>query len=242
MAAADGRELGVVQSRVGRTGPPGASSMAPPARAPVPARTLVLAPTWLEWRAVRGALSAAGPHGVELVRCGVRLSRFREAPRPLAALVTCGLVGGLDPSLEAGRVVVASSVAVEEGEPVDCDPELVHALVAGARRCGAEPVVGPVLTASRMLVGPARAAWAARGFVAVEMETALLAPLGAPLATLRVVLDSARSELSDGWERPILPLLDPRRWKEAAWLAGRAPRYAAMAARCLAAALSGRGG
>ncbi|HBV94746.1 MAG: hypothetical protein ABSC16_05505 [Candidatus Dormibacteria bacterium] len=197
---------------------------------------LVLAPMGLEWRAVRRALAAAG-NPAPVVRCGISLSRWEPPPPPRPALITCGLAGGLWSDLRPGTVVVAESVAFEDGDPVACDPRWVAALVAGARACGQEPVVGPMLTARRLVVGEARRAWAEKGFVAAEMETALLASTGAPLASLRVIVDAPAAEVSERWTSPGRSALDPRRWREAAWLAARAPGYARLAARCVAGAL-----
>jgi len=205
----------------------------------MPEELLVLAPTWVEWRAVARALSRVrvGP-AVSVVRCGVALRRFTTPPRPIPVLITCGVAGGLDPELEPGAVVVAASVAFEDGEAVACDPVWTEALASGARSLGLEPLVGPVLTSRRMLVGQARRPWADRGFVAAEMETGLLAPSGARLASLRVILDAPARELASSWSSPLRAGLDPRRWREAVWLAGRAPAFAAQAGRCLAAALA----
>ena len=72
------------------------------------------------------------------------------------------------------------------------------------------------------MVGDARGAWAGRGFVAAEMETALLIPTGAPLASLRVIIDPPAAEVSGHWVSPGAAALDPRRWREAMWLAARA--------------------
>ncbi len=200
---------------------------------------LVLAPMGLEWRAVRRALAAAG-NPAPAVRCGISLSRWEPPSPPLPALITCGLAGGLRPDLRPGTVVVAESVAFEDGDPVACDPGWVAALVAGARACGEEPVVGPMLTARRLVVGDARRSWVEKGFVAAEMETALLASTGAPLASLRVIIDAPAAEVSEHWVSPRRAALDPRRWREAAWLATQAPGYARLAARCLAAGLAQR--
>jgi hypothetical protein len=70
------------------------------------------------------------------------------------------------------------------------------------------------------------------------METALLIPTGAALASLRVVIDAPVAELSEHWVAPGRAAINPRRWREAMWLAARAPRYSRLAARCLAAALA----
>jgi hypothetical protein len=199
---------------------------------------MVLAPTWVEWRPLRRSLAAAEARGeVEVVRCGVALRRRLAPPQHERTLITCGLAGGLASDLDPGAVVVADSVAVEDGEPVACDPRWVELLVAGARACGREPVVGPLLTARALILGAARRRWAERGFVAADMETALLVPSGSPVASLRVVLDTGAAELSERWLNPMLSSLDPRRWREALGLARRAPAYSRLAARCVAAAL-----
>ena len=177
----------------------------------------MLAAMGMEWRAIRRALSATG-NPAQVVRCGIGLQRWSPPKPPQPAFITCGLAGGLRSDLPPGTVVVAGSVAMEDGEPVACDPDWVAALVAG--------------------VGDARGAWAGKGFVAAEMETALLVPTGAPLASLRVILDAPAAEVSEHWVRPGRAAVDPRRWREAMWLAARAPRYTRLAARCLAAGLS----
>jgi len=196
---------------------------------------VVLAATALEWRAARHALAGTG---IRLVRGGVGLRRWEAPSPPLPALITCGLAGGLRPDLAPGTVVIADSVAFEDGERVTCDPAWRARLVAGSRACGQEPVVGPMLTARRLIVGDARRTWADKGFLAAEMETALLASTGAPLGSLRVVLDAPGREVSAGWSRPALTAADPRRWSETLWLAMRAPGLAGLAARCMAAGLT----
>jgi hypothetical protein len=199
---------------------------------------LVLAPMWVEWRPLQRALAAARRRGeVEVVRTGIGLRRGVPAADRERPVITCGLAGGLCPDLVPGTVFVADSVAMENGERVACAPRWVEALAAGARACGHEPVIGPLLTARSLIVGEARRRWAERGFVAVDMETALLVPSGAPVASLRVVLDTGAAEVSERWVSPARSALDPRRWTEAAWLFRRAPAYSALAARCLAAAL-----
>ncbi len=204
-------------------------------------RPLVLAPMWVEWRPLQRALAPAERRGeVEVVRCGIALRRSVPAADRERPVITCGLAGGLRPDLEPGTVFVADSVALEDGERVACDPGWVELLIAGARSSGHEPLVGPLLTARSLIVGEERRPWAERGFLAVDMETALLVPSGAPVASLRVILDTGSAEVSERWVTPARSALDPRRWAEAMWLFRRAPAYSALAARCLAAAL-GRG-
>ncbi|HXZ99799.1 MAG TPA: hypothetical protein VEK76_05565 [Candidatus Binatia bacterium] len=202
---------------------------------------MLLAPTRLEWLALRRCLAANGPApGIEVIRCGVGMRRYQPPSGTRSALITCGLAGGLRPELIPGTVVVASSVAMEDGEPVGCDPAWVGTLTAGVRSLGIEPVVGPMVTVRRLAVGPERVVWAARGFAAADMETALIAPTGAPLGSLRVILDAPSREVSAGWSSPRRAGVDPRRWSEMAWLARRAPAYALLAGRCLAAGLAVR--
>lgn len=197
----------------------------------------VLAATWLEWRAVRRALAGHPGRGVQLVRCGVALRGWTPPPGARAALITCGVAGGLAAELPPGTVVVAESVAMEGGQPVACDPRWVSALVAGARDMGLEPAVGPLLTARRPVVGALRQVWAHRGFLAAEMETARLASTGAPLASIRVILDAPSREMSPEWIVSRWAILDPHHARELLWLARRAPGCARRAARCLSAAL-----
>ena len=157
----------------------------------------MLAAMGMEWRAIRRALSATG-NPAQVVRCGIGLQRWSPPKPPQPAFITCGLAGGLRSDLPPGTVVVAGSVAMEDGEPVACDPDWVAALVAGARACGHEPVVGPVLTARRLVLGDARDAWAGKGFVAAEMETALLVPTGQAGARRRRPTALARGDVAGG--------------------------------------------
>ena len=91
----------------------------------------MLAAMGMEWRAIRRALSATG-NPAQVVRCGIGLQRWSPPKPPQPAFITCGLAGGLRSDLPPGTVVVAGSVAMEDGEPVACDPDWVAALVAGA--------------------------------------------------------------------------------------------------------------
>ncbi len=70
------------------------------------------------------------------------------------------------------------------------------------------------------------------------METALLLGMVARVAAVRVVLDTPRQEISPAWRRPWRAALDPRNWRDAAWLARAAPRCSLRAARVVAAALA----
>jgi hypothetical protein len=88
-----------------------------------------------------------------------------------------------------------------------------------------------------VIVGPARKEWADRGFVAVDMETGLLAGRNLRVATIRVVLDSPEQGISRDWLSPASAVLRPKLWGELFWLCRVAPPYALRAARVLKAGL-----
>jgi hypothetical protein len=188
---------------------------------------IVVTATRLEARAVRRALP-----GAPAVRAGVGLTRLQGALE--GPVVTCGLAGSLCSSLPVGTVVVPRCVLRPDGGALWCDPALVGALVAGARRLGQEPVLGPMVTSTRLITGAQRAAWAERGCVAADMETGLLD--AERVASVRVVLDTPERELSGAWERPLAALLQPAAWAELPWLLREAPRCARLAAQVLASA------
>jgi Phosphorylase superfamily len=187
----------------------------------------ILAPTLLEYWAARRTLL-----GANVRWAGVRLARWKRA-RDGSSVVVCGLAGALAPGLHPGTVLVPESVGLPDGRTMRCDPELVQALVAAARTLGFEPDTGPLLTARSMVVGPARQEWTNRGFVAVDMETGLLAGRNLRMATIRVVLDSPNHGISRRWLKPAGALLRPRLWSELFWLWRVAPPYALRAATVL---------
>ena len=189
----------------------------------------MIAATRLEAWAVRRAV-----RGARIIEAGVGLSRLRRQDVG-HLVVTCGLAGGVRPGLPTGSVVVPARVLRPSGEWLACDASLAESLVAAARRLGLEPDRGLLGTAPALVRGAARASWAQRGCVAVDMETGLLT---APrIATVRVVLDTPERELSKEWQRPVLVLARPAVWREALWLCREAPRCARRAAAVLAEAL-----
>jgi len=194
----------------------------------VAAATVIVA-VGVEARAVRRALPRA-----RIVVAGVGLSRLR-GPVPGPVALSCGLAGALRPDLQTGTVVVPDRVLRPDGGWLRCDPDLVDALAAAARRLALPLERGPLATCPTIVRGPARDQWARQGCVAADMETGLLA---APrVAAVRVVLDTPARELSEVWLRPLLALARPSAWPEALWLAREAPRCARRAAAVLAAAL-----
>jgi 4-hydroxy-3-methylbut-2-enyl diphosphate reductase len=155
---------------------------------------LVLAPLALEAKAVR---SGAPWARVERVGMGPkRASRSAELLDQGAgsAVLIAGFCGALDPTLEPGDVVLASEVRGPTGTTACSDP----AILAGVlRRGGLRVHVGPIASSQRLVLRDRRRALHRTGALAVDMESAWLAPAaqGQPLVTLRVVLDTVRHEL-----------------------------------------------
>jgi Phosphorylase superfamily len=191
----------------------------------------ILAPTLLEYWAARRALP-----GVDVRWAGMRLARWKGVGGG-SIVVVCGLAGALVSGLRPGTVLVPKWVGLPDGRTMRCDAALVQALETAARTLGFQPDTGPLLTAPSLVVGPARQKWAGHGFVAVDMETGLLAERNLRVATIRVVLDSPEHRLSRDWLKPARAMLRPRRWGELFWLGRIAPPYALRAARVLNGAL-----
>jgi hypothetical protein len=119
-----------------------------------------------------------------------------------------------------------------------CDEALRRALVDGARALGFNPETGPLLTAQALVIGSDRERWVRRGYVAADMETALLSRRGGRFATVRVVLDTPAHSISNLWLTPRRAITDPSLWLELLWLARAAPQYALRAALVLRAGLT----
>jgi len=115
----------------------------------------------------------------ELVRLGVR--RFLRV----------GTCGGLQPDLRLGDLVLALTAVPEDGTAVKyaggephcptADWELLHGAVHAAKELGEALRVGPIVS-SDVFYDPDSgriARWAARGLLAVEMESAVLFTIGA---------------------------------------------------------------
>lgn len=197
----------------------------------------VLAPTALEYWAVRAMFPAANA-----VRGGVGLSHRPETRAEIA--ITCGLAGGLEPTLAPGTVVIPDRVETTDGRSFACDPTIVQALTAGARLLAFEPDSRPMLTSPTFVTGSERDYWSRRGFAAADMETGLLAERDLRVATVRVVLDSPSRDLTDTWMRPGRALLRGAgpaawfsTWGELFWLCRAAPWYSLRAARILRAGM-----
>jgi len=130
---------------------------------------------------------AFGPVGI-----GVHAAA-EMAARGAAALISCGLAGGLDPALSPGAIIIPRVVLGAEGERFAADPRLI----AGLGGATAEAL----LDVPRVI---ARAAEKARLFAttnaaALDMESGAVARAararGIPFAVLRAVCDPATRDL-----------------------------------------------
>jgi len=165
------------------------------------ARLLVIAPLRLERAAVRRALPEA-----LVLRSGVGAARARSAAVvaariPADAVAVAGFCGAVAGGLRAGDVVIASELRGPAGVIACVTGPVVEALAA----LGIAGVhVGPVASVDHLVRGAERAVLAGEGVLAVDMESAWLAPAAGerPFAVLRVVLDTPAREV----HRPLATL------------------------------------
>ncbi len=188
----------------------------------------MIAATALEADAVRRVCP-----DVSVIETGVALARANPAGLG-ECVVSCGLAGGLRADLPTGTLLIPREVRRPNGETLQCNAELVDALLESARRLQVEPVTDPLLTAEGIVNGAERAPWAARGYAGVDMETGRI--VSPRVAAVRVILDTPRRELSSDWLNPSRALRNPRNWPQALWLARAAPSAARLAARVVAGA------
>lgn len=181
----------------------------------------------LEYKALRREMP-----GARIVQGGIALQRVRDGFGDV--VVVCGVAGGLRADLPTGTLLVPREVRRPDGSLFRCDTELVERITERARLLGIEPIFDPLLTAESIVCGSARSDWAARGYAGVDMETGLI--VAPRVAAVRVVLDTPTHELSQDWATPLMAMLKPWNWPQAAWLAREAPRSAALAARVAAGA------
>jgi 4-hydroxy-3-methylbut-2-enyl diphosphate reductase len=156
---------------------------------------LIAAPLSLERLAVRAARRP-----VDVVRTGMGPRRSEQSvPRltaaPARALAVVGFCGALDGTLSPGELVVASELRDPEGGAIACPG--AEALVDQLVRAGLRARAGVIASARRLVVGDARGRLAAAGAIAVDMESAWLAPaaVGRPFAVVRVVVDTPEREV-----------------------------------------------
>jgi 4-hydroxy-3-methylbut-2-enyl diphosphate reductase len=159
-------------------------------------RLTVCAPLRLEARAIRRGLAGGG----EVVRTGFGARRSALQAAKLRArdgglIAIAGTCGALSPGLRPGDLIVATEVSGPGGS-LSCPSA---ALLAGdLRRAGLRVHEGHIATVTSLFDAGQRAQAAARGAIAVDMESSYLlaAAGGRPAVVLRAVSDSA--------DRPLL--------------------------------------
>ena len=155
---------------------------------------VVLSAMAIEARAVR-----RGAPDVTVIRTGVGPRRARHAVRSpslshVEAVAVAGFGGGLTAEVQPGDVVVANRVDSALGSvTVSAAPVLAAAL----RQAGLRVHVGPIASVDHLVRSGERAALAATGALAVDMESAwLLGGLPASAhAVVRVIVDTPEHEL-----------------------------------------------
>jgi 4-hydroxy-3-methylbut-2-enyl diphosphate reductase len=149
---------------------------------------IVVAPLWAEWAALRAG-------GVPARHTGMGPARSARAARALAGypVLVAGVAGGLAAQVRPGDVVVADEVRGHPDGPLDIPSAPL--LAAALRDVGLTVHIGPIVSGSRVTYGAARDRLAETGALAVDTETAWLAPGGAPFAAVRSIVDTADSPL-----------------------------------------------
>ena len=203
----------------------------PEADGPRAENLYILAPTWLEWCALRAVIRRQHAKW-----CGLRLERWHAAPSG-SIVILCGLAGALRPGLSPGSIFIPDAVTTPDGPVKPCDPNLVEVLRRSCCRLGYTSHSGNLLTSPHIVTGSARERWSAQGYDAADMETGLLPSNELRVATVRVILDTPDYPLAEEWEQPLALLRRPRIAGELWWLAVNAPRFAARAARVVNAAM-----
>ncbi|MFI5315006.1 MAG: 1-hydroxy-2-methyl-2-butenyl 4-diphosphate reductase [Myxococcota bacterium] len=150
----------------------------------------VLAPLWIEARALRPAL-----RGVEVAHFGMGARCARSAaeiitqrrPAP-GAVAVAGVCGSLHARFAPGDVVVATELrGAGKPRPLESAKPLARALEAR----GIPVALGPIHSLDHLARRAERESLAAAGALAVDMESAWLGELAdsLPFAVLRVVSD-----------------------------------------------------
>jgi 4-hydroxy-3-methylbut-2-en-1-yl diphosphate reductase len=151
---------------------------------------LVLTPLRIEAFAARRSQPLRTGMGVERARAAAAVA----ARRPARAVAVLGFCGALTDDLEPGSVVVADELR-GNGAPLKCQPlkQLVKELV----QSGLAVREGPIVSVPTLSRGAERARLAEDGSIAVDMESAWLAPAaaGRPFAAVRAVVDTPSREL-----------------------------------------------
>lgn len=165
----------------------------------------VVAALAAEARALGPATSGALADGTLVAVSGIGPGAAAQAARSLieggaTALVSWGMAGGLDPSLNAGALCVPHEVLAEDGERFLTDGIWREPLTA--RIAALHSVAGGALFSSAHAIDSVagkKALRRATGAVAVDMESAAVAEAaharGMPFLAVRAIVDTARDEV-----------------------------------------------
>ncbi|MGH3447324.1 MAG: 4-hydroxy-3-methylbut-2-enyl diphosphate reductase [Nocardioidaceae bacterium] len=155
-------------------------------------------PLRMEAKALRSGLSPAGARSVVTTGAG-RQHAHKAAADPrlqnASATAVVGIAGALDPRLQPGDVVVADELRDNAGVCSATPHPTARMVAAQLRRDGLRVWVGPVLSSDHMVTGAEREVLASSGALAVDMESAWLAPSGRPGVVVRVAADVAGERL-----------------------------------------------
>jgi len=146
---------------------------------------VIAAPLRVEWAAVRSARTTVVHTGM-----GKRRSQRSASRLGNVAVLVAGVAGGLAEQVMVGDLVVAEEVRGPDGVVLPCPtaPRLADQL----RGLGLTVHCGPILSWPRMVNEAGRREQAATGALAVDMESAWLAPRGTSgFAVVRAISDTA---------------------------------------------------
>jgi 4-hydroxy-3-methylbut-2-en-1-yl diphosphate reductase len=154
----------------------------------------VVAPLSVEARAARAGAPSARVHRIGMGPRRAARSAHLAAEGVGGAVLIAGFCGALDPDLEPGDVILASELRGPTGTTPCDDPTI---LAGTLRRGGLRVHVGPIASSQRLVMRERRRALQRSGALAVDMESAWLAPAARsrPLVAMRVVLDTHHHEL-----------------------------------------------
>jgi 4-hydroxy-3-methylbut-2-en-1-yl diphosphate reductase len=168
-----------------------------------PRSSVVFTPLALERFAIRGIAQAPG---ISVVRTGMGPERAKRAAREVFtdsiktvdAIAVLGFCGALVGDLQPGAVVVADAVTTSDrSHPCAGAGWIADKL----RRAGVTATRGVVHCTDHIVRGNERAELAAQGAIAVDMESAWLAPDdGIPFAVVRTVVDTPEREITRPWK------------------------------------------
>lgn len=142
-----------------------------------------------------------------LVRTGLGRAHARAAADALIAegaraLLSFGIAGGLDPALECGTTVIATSIKADGFSTLACTPEWIEKLHQALR--ASTPVVRGDLADASVILGTSAqktAAFAVTGALAADMESYGIAQAAhaanVPFTAIRIVADTAAEDLPE---------------------------------------------